>query len=274
MEHLIESWKGKVRRAVGRYHAGFPDWPCVKRLLVAAATTGSAAEVINSTAALHSVIACDVDCKTFWAEGADLVRFLLVAGAAMDTRDGSGMTPLLTAANKIDKLADNQTELLQLLLSAGASVHDRCPDGRTALHFAAQSGCAEAVRLLLQAGAGASIHHTSSAGHTALHYAAQSGCTDAVQLLLQAGADIASVDTDGLTPLSYAVLHPRWAGATADAPARLFAMLFAAGAAVSEINARDSDRGDNALHIAVCTMLLQAAVAAQVCMRSWQLELM
>lgn len=284
MDELIKTWKIKVRIAVNRH-----NWPWVKRLLTVAAATGSASDVVNSTAVLHSAISQSFDMFittpfTSRVERRDCARFLLVAGARVDVPDDSGMTPLLTAANSIDLLKDNKTEILQLLLSAGASIHDRSPDGRTALHYAA--GCADAVRLLLQAGAGAVVHHTSSTGHTALHYAA--GCADAVRLLLQAGAnatiqhasssghtalhyaaasgsaasvhmlleagaDIAAVDADGLTPLSYAVLQPHCAAADRS---RLFAMMFAAGATVSEVNARNSE-GAQALHIAVTSGRIQ-----------------
>jgi ankyrin repeat protein len=133
---------------------------------------------------------------------------MLLAGAALDKHDGFGMSPLLIAASSLDPQNDDKTGILQQLLSAGASVQDMCPAGRTALHYAAQWGGA-----------------------------------DAVQLLLQAGADVAAVDAKGLTPLSYAVLHPLWAGE--DAPV-LLDMLFAAGASVSEINACDR-HSENAL---------------------------
>jgi ankyrin repeat protein len=106
------------------------------------------------------------------------------------------MTPLLTAAKSLYLLTDDKTEVLQQLLTAGASVQDMCVAGRTVLH-----------------------------------YAAQGGCSDAVQLLLQAGADVVAVNVDGQTPLSYAVLHPR--RGNADAPV-VFGMLFAVGASVSE----------------------------------------
>jgi ankyrin repeat protein len=123
---------------------------------------------------------------------------LLLAGAALDTVDGSGMTPLLTAAKSLYLLTDDKTEVLQQLLSAGVSVQDMCPARRTVLHYAAQGGCA-----------------------------------DAVQLLLQAGADVVAVDANGQTPLSYAVLHPRRGNAYALV---VFGMLFAAGASISEVN--------------------------------------
>jgi ankyrin repeat protein len=94
------------------------------------------------------------------------------------------------------------------------------------------------------------------------------GHAETVQLLLQAGADLAAVDADGLTPLSYAVLHPRCEGTFAPG---LLGMLFAAGASVSEVKVCDRD-GRNALHIAASdscsSVCLRAFVSAGIDMNA------
>jgi hypothetical protein len=213
MEQLVESWTRKVRRAVKR-----GDWAHVKRLVTAAATTGSAAEV-SSTAVLHSAICCrprfgfppnSAGWEKYQAERTDLVRFLLLAGAPLDAQDKWGMTPLHRAVI-IDR--DNNKEVVQQLLSAGASVQDMSSAGLTALHYAAQRGCADICI-------------------NAVHSCFRQAQTWQLLIINQAG---------GFTPLSYhswaaAVLHPH-PRAGADVPG-LFGMLFA-GASVSELNVFD-----------------------------------
>jgi hypothetical protein len=77
--------------------------------------------MISSTAALHSAMGQSY-CKMPQAERINLVYFLLT---------------------------ENETEVLQLLFSAGAFVQGKCAVGGTALHYAAQWGCANTVQLLL-----------------------------------------------------------------------------------------------------------------------------
>jgi len=68
-------------------------------------------------------------------------------------------------------------------------------DGNTPLHYAAASGSADAVRILI--GAGADIAARNSGGATPLFLAAQEGAPSVVRLLLDAGADAASRITGG-----------------------------------------------------------------------------
>lgn len=64
----------------------------------------------------------------------------------------------------------------------------------------------QAAQLLEQ---GADIHAQDFLNRTALHWAAQEGHTDLVRLLLEAGADINAQDVDKQTPLMLALLHNR-----------------------------------------------------------------
>lgn len=91
------------------------------------------------------------------------VSMLLTRGALVNEPNGSGMTPLMLAANAWSlKMSSRQNQVLKFLLDAGVKVNERyC--GTTALHHAASNLCERAVSLLLDKGADASIK--DSEGH-------------------------------------------------------------------------------------------------------------
>ena len=70
-----------------------------------------------------------------------------------------------------------------------------CDDrGVTALHIACLYGHAQIVDLLITSGA--SVHATDCGGSNPLHYAASRGHQNALLLMLHAGADISALDSD------------------------------------------------------------------------------
>lgn len=78
----------------------------------------------------------------------EAVKQHLAAGESPDQRDAAyGTTPLSAAAWNGD------TEVMDLLIEAGADVNERNRDGSTAMHGAAMLGQADAVRLLIENGA-------------------------------------------------------------------------------------------------------------------------
>lgn len=74
-----------------------------------------------------------------------------------------------------------------------------------------------AVEQLLQQGGDA--NQAGSEGERALHWAADRGHLELLRLLLERGADVNAVDCDGLTPLHYAALAEQEAAAEALAAA-------------------------------------------------------
>ncbi|KAK3280665.1 hypothetical protein CYMTET_11508 [Cymbomonas tetramitiformis] len=70
--------------------------------------------------------------------------------------------------------------------------------GRTALHWATDSGHVELVSLLLQHGPDLILQDTD--GMTALHYAALTEHEQISRSLVEAGADIEVADSEGETP--------------------------------------------------------------------------
>ena len=76
---------------------------------------------------------------------------------------------------------------------------------RTPLHAAASRNCTNVIAVLLRAGA--KLETKDQSGATPLHVAAQEGFTDAAAMLVQAGADINARDNTGYTPLKRATLY-------------------------------------------------------------------
>ena len=106
-----------------------------------------------------------------------LVPFLVGA------RPSPPSDPIIEAARRGDVVE------LERLLEQGADVNSSRGDGMTALHFAAEQGDGEVVRILLRAeadvGAGTRIGH-----YTPLHLASRGGHVAVAKSLLEAGAVI------------------------------------------------------------------------------------
>lgn len=79
--------------------------------------------------------------------------------------------------------------------------------GYTPLHYAARSGSAECVALLLQHGA--RVDAQTAGGATPLHRAAHQGHTQVCAMLLDAGASALIADDGGETPLHKAMRERR-----------------------------------------------------------------
>ena len=102
------------------------------------------------------------------------VRDLLAKGAAVNTSDRRGMTPLMWAS------ASGNVEVVQQLLDRGAIVDRRAADGSTALMLASVNGFTETVRVLLVRGADVTA---AKGGVKARQLAFDRGHTDVVALL-------------------------------------------------------------------------------------------
>jgi hypothetical protein len=124
-----------------------------------------------------------------------IVKLLLQAGAAVDTRTHRGFTPLLNAARA-------EGPVVTALLNAGADpAAQEAGLGWRPLDRVAEYANARAVQLLLDAGA--EVDAQDFSGQTALMAAAEAGSTECVELLLRAGAN-AAVTCDGQTASSLA----------------------------------------------------------------------
>ena len=97
-----------------------------------------------------------------------------------------------------------QLELVKYLVENGADVRDCGRSGDTPLIAAALSGYKDPslMAFLLEKGADPNVKNTH--GSTALHLAAEKGCLETVKVLIQHGAEQEVVDGEGLTPLQRA----------------------------------------------------------------------
>jgi ankyrin repeat protein len=84
-------------------------------------------------------------------------------------------------------------------LAAGASVDAATPNGRTALHIAANNGECATIEYLVDRGADVNVRRAD--GRTPLYHASEGGHLEAVRILVDAGALITVRDGFGGTPL-------------------------------------------------------------------------
>jgi ankyrin repeat protein len=191
-----------------------------------------------------------------------MLTLLIASGVDVNPPDVNGETPLTLAASNPNE------KLLALLLDAGAR-QTRCETNRTLLHVAAQnpnelvvkraieaakcdinardlmgmtpchyaakSGSAAGLRVLLAAGAALDIADERS--NTVCHFAAMNSCADGLTLLISLGVDVDAKNFDGESPAHIAAAHNRDIN---------FISLILAGADVNAANAN----GDSLFHCA------------------------
>ena len=104
------------------------------------------------------------------------VQEVLKRGAKLDIVDKAGWSPLHFAT-----FFSDQTDVMKLLLDAGANVNAQNDRGITALYFAAATGHEAQVKLLLERGADRTI--ASKAGWTPLRITKVKGIEPIVKLL-------------------------------------------------------------------------------------------
>jgi ankyrin repeat protein len=132
-----------------------------------------------------------------------VVKLLVEYGATIDVTDNKGMTPFLKAAS-----SDSLT-VLEYIEEQGADINTVTEDGRTILHVAAAGNSVKILEHLLQS---PKLTHSlltkSRNGLTVLLCAAQAGCIDTTRFVLERSSrpEILSKTDDGHTCLHYAVM--------------------------------------------------------------------
>ncbi|OLQ15064.1 Ankyrin repeat domain-containing protein 50 [Symbiodinium microadriaticum] len=168
----------------------------VVQLLIAAGASKNVRDEKWRTALMHAAAAGFAEVARLLVEtGADIdlpdvegylkiLHMLIDLGVDKDVRDEeSGMTVLMSAADA------GHSELVQLLVEAGADKDLQNYEGRTALMLAAESGKTAIVRFLVDSGADVGVRDECY-GEMALMKAVLRGHSEIVRLLLNAGSHI------------------------------------------------------------------------------------
>lgn len=136
----------------------------------------------NLTSPLH--LASEKGCE-------QSVSLLIKYGFDVNSHDHLGKAPLhLCTSGKV----------AELLLKAGAHIHDKRSNVQAALHFAAESGYEDVVSVLIRFGA--DVNQLAPVlDETALH---RTNSEKIARLLLEAGADVNIGNRFGMTALSFA----------------------------------------------------------------------
>ena len=127
----------------------------------------------------------------------EMVQLLLSSGATVNLKNAAGETVLMM----FDSDATN--DLVWDLINAGAEVNHKDDAGNTPLMQAATANNLEALKILLDAGA--EVNTKNKQGRTALMLASSEGNVNIVRTLVLAGADINLTDEDKMNALAHAV---------------------------------------------------------------------
>ena len=130
----------------------------------------------------------------------EIVEILLKAGAQADVQTPVGQTPLHVALEHCDVTS------ARLLLRYGNYKDSADKSGMTALHLAARNGYKDIVLSLVDQGS--DVNAQDKSGKTPLHRAAEQGKTEMVSLLAQRGSDVTLTDKKGNTALQLAEKKP------------------------------------------------------------------
>lgn len=120
----------------------------------------------------------------------------------LEDKNEAGMTDLHHAVQTSD------LQLAKFLIQGGAKLSSRDKSGRTTFHYAfvEHSSYPALIDLLLNAGDKSIMNLGDNNGQTALHYAAQMGNSDGIRILTDNGVDANTMDNYGFSPLLWAVV--------------------------------------------------------------------
>lgn len=134
---------------------------------------------------------------------AQLLDYLMSHGASLETRDHEGHTPLHRAVRSGDEA------MVKTLLNKSSNIRTRTNSHETILHTAAREDHAGIIQLLLDHGV--SVNDMDRFKQTPLHVATKNGHVRATRLLIDYGAPVDALDWVKKTPLHVAIcgIHTR-----------------------------------------------------------------
>ena len=178
-------------------------YPAIVMHLVSTGASVSERNEIGQTPLFAAALAteCTVRRVTAW-EGERGVAMMVLNQGMLASR--AEHEPGLRAA--LERGHADQTEMLTILLTHGASVNDMCADStesRSALHVVARSfDNIGAVRCLIEHGA--DVRSVDTEGDTPLHSAAKRDFAAMVEALIAAGAEVGAKNSEGRTAFACA----------------------------------------------------------------------
>ncbi|KAH9190173.1 hypothetical protein AeNC1_007859, partial [Aphanomyces euteiches] len=141
---------------------------------------------------LHTII------STTYLHRVELANYMIDHGAWHEMRDGTGLTPLLTAASL------GHVDCVNLLLARAADRTATNLSGQTALAIATSLNHVDVAAALLNYGCDPNTLVDYADGVTLLHECAAHGYIELAKLLVDYKANLDAQDSDGNTPLVYA----------------------------------------------------------------------
>ncbi|RLN36592.1 hypothetical protein BBJ28_00013738 [Nothophytophthora sp. Chile5] len=177
-----------------------------------------------------------------------VIKKLLAHGAALDTVDIYGNTPIMLLAEK------GYLNGIDTMMEADSNIDLNARNwqrGMSALAFAAKDGHADVVEGLLDYGAQVDIRTLH--GETPLHFAAAIASRRVCQLLVEKGCDVDVRTSEGLTPLMIAVARGHGM-----APIEKIAEVSAHSHQLKTVDLRSSLHVDNSSVISTINYLVQS----------------
>lgn len=152
--------------------------------------------------AIHVLLELKADCQLpilEFVKRGDVSGLMYLQGIGASLSSDIMEEPLLHQAAKYERL-----DMVQYLLSQGLDAEAADADGRAAIYYACERGCAPIVKLLLDRSS-TSYFNDSTSG--LLHLAAWEDNYNTADLLLQYGYPIDAINAQGYTALNYAVMR-------------------------------------------------------------------
>ena len=130
----------------------------------------------------------------------ETVRWLVEQGLDVNHSNKDGFTAAHCAALK------GNLNVLKLLHNSGANIQQQNNRGKNSIMFALSgTGDSDTVRWLLEQGV--NVNHSNKDGLTAVHYAAQQGNVNVLKLLQHRGANIDQVDSTGTNSIMFSLTN-------------------------------------------------------------------